>query len=97
MFCSLRCEIHATFLARNETYLVFPGIARLSEIPVKDVVIVVFMLSLWAYSIALIVRAWAKLNLNAGVQGEWGCNWSYHCVGTCEWRLFECGVAIQPK
>ena len=65
MFCSLRCEIHATFLTRNETYLVFPGIARLSEIPVKDVVIVVFMLSLWAYSIALIVRAWAKVNLNA--------------------------------
>ena len=52
-------------MARNETYLLFPGIARLSEIPMKDVVIVVFMLSLWAYSIALIVRAWAKVNLNA--------------------------------
>ena len=62
---ALWCEIHATFLARNNTHLVFQGIARLSEIPVKDVVIVVFMLSLWAYSIALIVRAWAKVNLNA--------------------------------
>ena len=54
----------------SRTYYVLQGIARLTEIPVKDVVIVMFMLCLWAYSIALIVRAWAKVNLNAGVQGE---------------------------
>ena len=52
-------------------FLLPKGIARLSEIPVKDVVIVVFMLTLWAYSIALIVRAWAKVNLNVGTYGGW--------------------------
>ncbi len=44
------------------------GAARLSEIPVKDVVIVLFMLSLWGYSIFLIVRAWAKVHQIAGME-----------------------------
>ena len=33
-----------------------------SEVPVKDWVIVLFMLGLWLYSIMLIVRAWAKVH-----------------------------------
>ena len=38
------------------------GATKISEIPVKDVVIVIFMLSLWIYSIMLIVRAWSKVH-----------------------------------
>ena len=38
------------------------GPTHLSDIPVKDVIIVIFMLLLWLYSIALIVRAWAKIH-----------------------------------
>ena len=38
------------------------GPTRLGEIPVKDIIIVIFMLCLWLYSIALIVRAWAKIH-----------------------------------
>ena len=38
----------------------------MSAIPVKDVVIVIFMLGLWLYSILLIVRAWAKVHVLPG-------------------------------
>ena len=38
------------------------GPTHFSDIPVKDLVIVGFMLGLWLYSIALIVRAWAKVH-----------------------------------
>lgn len=39
------------------------GRTKFSDIPVKDVVIVFFMLALWLYSIMLIVRAWAKIHV----------------------------------
>lgn len=42
------------------------GKTDMSAIPVKDVVIVIFMLGLWLYSILLIVRAWAKVHVLPG-------------------------------
>lgn len=42
------------------------GRTKFSDIPVKDVVIVFFMLALWLYSIMLIVRAWAKIHVLPG-------------------------------
>ena len=42
------------------------GKTKISEIPVKDVIIVIFMLGLWLYSILLIVRAWAKVHVLPG-------------------------------
>lgn len=39
-----------------------------SEIPLKDVVIVMFMLILWLYSIMLMLRAWAKIH---NLPGQW--------------------------
>jgi hypothetical protein len=38
------------------------GRTDLTDVPVKDVIIVLFMLGLWAYSIRLIVKAWSKIH-----------------------------------
>jgi len=47
---------------RNSSNFSFAAAGDVSSVPVKDVVIVAFMLSLWLYSILLIVRAWAKIH-----------------------------------
>ncbi len=67
------------------------GRTELSEIPVKDVVIVIFMLLLWLYSIMLIVRAWAKIhNLpgNSSFRVRW--NGGRSKISLHNIALYEC-------
>ena len=69
-----------TMLNKDHFHAIFPlellspakgGPTDLSAIPVKDVLIVLFMLGLWLYSIMLIVRAWAKVHHVEGGGEKW--------------------------
>jgi len=53
----------------------------LNSIPVKDVIIVAFMLSLWLYSIMLIVRAWSKIHNLPGETGSLFAFWHHFPLG----------------
>ena len=62
------------------------GRTDLLDIPIKDVIIVMFMLCLWLYSIMLIVRAWAKIH---NLPGEYKIKESYV---TSRYSTVQCAV-----